>query len=102
MCRMGTGKVSFFSVLLALSRGVKTFVQEEFFIFDDFYFISYQHTKFHTYMTNHTLFAMCHSTKAKISLKGGGHSNLRCHDTFLKIVSLLENYRSEWGKSIHF
>ena len=22
--------------------------------------------------------------------------------TFLKIVSLLETYRSEWGKSIHF
>ena len=41
-------------------------------------------------------------------LRGGGggggrfHSNLGCCDTFLKIVSLLENYRSEWGKSIHF
>ena len=36
-------------------------------------------------------------------LSGGGvHSNLGCCDTFLKIVSLLENYRSEWGKSIHF
>ena len=33
---------------------------------------------------------------------GGGHSNLGCRDTFLKIVSLLENYTSEWGKSIHF
>ena len=33
---------------------------------------------------------------------GGGHSNLGCHDMFLKIVSLLKNYRSEWGKSIHF
>ena len=32
---------------------------------------------------------------------GGAHSNLGCRDTFLKIVSLLENYRSEWGKRIH-
>ena len=38
-------------------------------------------------------------------LRGGGggiHSNLRCRDTFLKIVSLLKNCRSEGGKSIHF
>ena len=36
-------------------------------------------------------------------IKGGGvPSNLGCRDTFLKIVSLLKNYRSEWGKSIHF
>ena len=33
---------------------------------------------------------------------GGVHSNLGCRDMFLKIVSLLQNYRSEWGKSIHF
>ena len=26
---------------------------------------------------------------------GGVHSNLGCRDTILKIVSLLENYRSE-------
>ena len=32
----------------------------------------------------------------------GVHSNLGCRDTVLKIVSLLKNYRSEWGKSIHF
>ena len=30
------------------------------------------------------------------------HSNLGYCDTFLKIVSLLENYRSEWGKRIQF
>ena len=37
-------------------------------------------------------------------LMGGGviHSNVGYRDTFLKTVSLLENYRSEWGKSIHF
>ena len=29
MCRMGKRKVSYFSVLLALSSGVKNFVQEE-------------------------------------------------------------------------
>ena len=28
----------------------------------------------------------------------GGHSNLGCRDTFLKIVSLLKNYRSEGVK----
>ena len=39
----------------------------------------------------------------QVYFRGGGvHSNLGCRDTFLKIVSLLENYRSEWGKSIHF
>ena len=35
-------------------------------------------------------------------LKGGFHSNMECHDMFLKIISLLKNYRSEGGKSIHF
>ena len=42
-----------------------------------------------------------------VSLLGGGggggvHSNLGCSDTFLKIVLLLENYKAERGKSIHF
>ena len=32
MCRLGTGKVSRFSVLIALSCGVNNFVQEELFI----------------------------------------------------------------------
>ena len=36
MCRMGTGKVSFFSVLLVLSCGVNNFVQEELFILTTF------------------------------------------------------------------
>ena len=29
---------------------------------------------------------------------GGGSLKFGVRDTFLKIVSLLENYRSEWGK----
>ena len=36
---------------------------------------------------------------------GGGagvHSNLGCRHMFFKIVSLLKNCRSEWGKSLHF
>ena len=33
---------------------------------------------------------------------GEGNSNLGCRDTSLKIVSLLKNYKSEGGKSIHF
>ena len=32
MCRLGTGKVSFFSVLIDLSRGVNNFVKEELFL----------------------------------------------------------------------
>ena len=32
----------------------------------------------------------------------GGHSNLGCLETFLKIVSLLKNSKSEGSKSIHF
>ena len=33
---------------------------------------------------------------------GGCHSNLGCRDMFLEILSLLENCRSEGGKSVHF
>ena len=39
MCRLGTGKVSFFSVLIAPSCGVNIFVQEELFKFDNYYFM---------------------------------------------------------------
>ena len=35
-------------------------------------------------------------------VKGGEvHSNLGSHDTFLKIVSLLQNYMPERGKRMH-
>ena len=41
------------------------------------------------------------------SFGGGGgrkgvYSDLGCRDTFLKTASLLKNYTSEGGKSIHF
>ena len=40
LCHLGTGKLSFFSVSIALSCDVNNFVQGELFYFDDFYFIA--------------------------------------------------------------
>ena len=56
------------------------------------------------FFTSPGLFLCCKPRMLKfgIQLGDGLHSNLGCHDMFLKVVSLLKNYRSDGGRSIHF